>query len=473
MISLVNAIESERAVLGLLMACGELAPEAKSNIEPVMFYTDGHRIIFDVVMALFAAKSAIDLVSVSSSLRAESKLDDIGGLSYLDEVFRIPVPQDNFGFHMAEIRRAYFARKIVAAANTLTQDPENAEIVSQLQRFAVARAGETSTKYFSFARDIGPYLDRLEAPKSQLSYDTGLTALDIILGGLRLGDLVTIGGRPGGGKSGLLTRLAVNMAGTGVPVLVFSTEMTGDQYVGRVMPEMAKVHAWKFRRGKFSPEDWGRMRDAGAVMDGNLNLTVSDNPRPSLADISRAVAQVKPKVLVVDYLQRCAKPRAENVTRANDEFLTCLKSLALEAGVIVFLGCQLNRIVDRAEGNPRLSDLRDSGAIEQESDIVILLNTTFNDENADTITINAAVEKHRHGSIGMVTMELVKDYVWMREADNAGQDNATSQRGRTKGPNQGGRVRQADKPRPVQETLPSVGQDTSTEESPITDEEPF
>lgn len=440
----------ERAALGAMIVWGELVPDALKSLEPGMFTHAYLPSIVSAMGTLVASGKPVDWVTLPEALRAQGSSEPPKGWP----VFMSELCHDRGGsskhidYYVSEIRRAYFGRQIIALAKQIAEDPDVPEVVEQLQKTAVARDAEVMAKCFDFTKDLGSYLDGLEPKKSaNATVRVGMESLDEILGGLRPGDLMAVAGRPGGGKTALMTKIGVNVAKTGVKVAIFSTEMRATQFVDRVMAFSARVPAWRFRAMRFEEEHWRLLRDACAEMHAH-QLWVFDDPRPSINSIRSVVLKFRPTVLIVDYLQRCARPKAENVTRSTDEFMTQLKSLCMEYAAIGIIGCQLSRAVDRDNGPPRLADLRDSGAIEAECDQVVLLQNNQGD-------IRAYVEKNRHGPTGVANLILDKQFVDIREATDGNHDQVDG--GGAKRTNPTDALWQSDKSASRKEVLPSMG----------------
>ena len=429
-----SADGSEQFVLGCCLLSQELAANAKNTILPEMFEKGYHADIFNSICGVLLSGGKPDIISVTQTVlciggvAGGKRYNDADALrKYLCDCAEIPVAMEHFDYHIREVKRAYYWRKIASQAVVVANDASD-DNIAEMQRLAVARSLEDAKSYFHFKRDMPDILSLFEQVSADDTVDTGFVSLDGILKGLRPGELLTVGGRPGGGKTALLTKLALNFAGLwGKRVFMFTTEMTEHEFLRRVIPIRARIEAWKLRKIKhMTPSDYGKMTAACEAMYENLDIFCSGNPRPSLADIRGALVKTKPHILIVDYLQRCAKPKAENVTRQIDAFMTELKSLCLEHRVIGVLGCQMSRSVDHSSGTPRLSDLRDSGSIEAESDQVILLHTAHDKAHESRREIEAHIEKNRHGAMGKAVLMLDAEYVDMTDMPCGG-DNADRQ----------------------------------------------
>ena len=412
-----DSIDSERAALGSALIDSPSAGQLAASLEADMFYSDAYRTIFEAIKRVRERRDPVDVISVANELRTMGKLEDLGGMPALFELIQGASTHHHMGYYISAVKNIYYSRLIKNLALNLASDP-NEETINKIQSAAVARAGVTSVKYFDFSKDLPDYMEQLENQKGlEGGFNTGLDNLDGMLNGLHRGDLMVVAARPGGGKTAMMTKFAANFADAGLKVVVFSTEMPINQFVNRVIPFKARIEAGKMRRNNLSAHDFTRISDACSKMHGKYQLFVSDLARPGIPDIKQALIAIKPDIMIVDYLQRCYKPKAENNTRSVDEFMAQLKTLAKEHQAVVVLGCQLNRIVDRGDGAPRLSDLRDSGAIEAEADQVILLSTeAYDRKNPPTsVVITADVAKNRHGEGGAVELYFHRSFVDIAE----------------------------------------------------------
>lgn len=440
---MLNAVESEAVILAWCMLDSVLCRETKDSVEPDFFWADAHKRVFEAIASLMETGTPVDSVTVSQVMRDRDTLGQLeDGLVGIE---RQAIVREHFSHHLAAVRSAYFGRRIIQESHRLIANPEDLDILAGIQRLALARETVEGESIFNLAKDLPGYLDYIdEAKNHQQTFNTGFSHLDKILNVARVGDLTTVAGRPGGGKSALMVELAFNLAKSGSRVLMFSSEMSRYQVVDRIMPIRSSVFAYKFRKRNFDEPDYARIKEVCADLHGKISIFVDDNPRPGMLEFYRDTARIKPNVVIVDYLQRCKRPRAENMTRSTDEFMTALKTFSLESKVWTILGCQMNRTVDRL-GEPTLSDLRDSGAIESESDQVILLHTEGKRSIEEDMKIKAIIGKNRHGACGFSKLAIDKNFANIKEIeenDNARTDGAGSESA-VPGDTQGAKVKQS------------------------------
>ena len=412
---MIRALDSERDVIGWMLCDPQISKQGVNILFPHAFYEEPLRAIFEVMVHLVKMNAPVDYITVKQELEVKGEWGKVA-----EPIKACMTPQaslDHFEFHASRVRSAYYARQIVAKAIALKETPEDLTLVESLQRLALARASEGAEGYFNFSKDLPAYIDAIQTPAAKVLINTGFPGLDELLGGLKQGDLMTVSARPGGGKTAFATKIATNVADAGLTVFFFTTEMQKYQFVNRVMPFKARIPAWRFRKSLLEADHWTQLNDTCSNMNGKFNLWISDKPRPGLGDIKKAAVKIKPQLMIVDYLQRCEKPSGENVTRATDAFMGGLKTIAIEHGLVMILGCQMNRSVDREE-KPRLSDLRDSGAIEAESDQVLLLHNTNKEKDLEKLEITGLLEKNRHGWNGTANFVLDRNYVELMENEN-------------------------------------------------------
>ncbi|MBI4423555.1 MAG: AAA family ATPase [Elusimicrobia bacterium] len=401
--------------MALLLTWGELARQVADEL-PAEAFTDAlSREVYAAILALLEAKAPVDLASVAQTLQRAGRIGDLGGMKELMALAHAAVPKEHLEWHVGEVKRAWLGRQIRDLVPHIARDPSE-ELLEQLQRLAVARNATDGGRAFDLGKDLHDYLEALDRSReAEPAYDTGMAELDGLLGGLKRGNIFTIAGRPGKGKTLILAEIAFRLAEKGLRVVYFSTEMSAHEMVSRLLPPRSRVPAWRFRRAQFEDEHRRRVTDACAEIHGKLAFSIVDKAGPGISDVRGWLAKLKPDVVVLDYLQLFAMPKAENKTREVDAFMTALKTLARESKVVVLLGCQLNRETDRVKV-PVLADLRDSGAIEHASDQVLLLHAEQEDRGAPTMELVGILAKNRHGLVGKVQFEVERHIVAIREA---------------------------------------------------------
>lgn len=419
------AVDAERAVLGSMLLDKSAARKVLDSLQPPDFYRDDHRAIYEAAAAVFKRDATVDHTTVLEELKQRGALPKIGegldvGASYLITCVNAVSTVDHAVHYALLVKDASLDRQIDKQLLVIQAEKTN-EKLKKIRDLVDAKETLHAEPLFDFRRDLAAALDELTSKRPTI-INTGFRDLDAILGGLEVGDLTTIGARTSGGKTAIMTKMALSMAQSGVSTLYVTTEMTQTQMVGRILPIAARVPAYKFRKRSFTPADIRKLSDACGDRLSMLPLAVYGKSQPALADLRTAVARFKPRVVFIDYLQRCRFPAGDIRAYQILDFMVELKSLAQEQRMNVFLGCQLDRKLDKAPtGHPSNSDLKDSGGIEAESDQIVLLWRPTPKEiervggwtpRPGHVPIQAIVSKNRHGSAGVITQfELDGDYV--------------------------------------------------------------
>ena len=432
-----NNIDSERALLGSIMLRPEAIHEIMDIIKPEAFYAEKHRIIFQAMAELFQKNEPIDLLTLSARLTEKKQLEQIGGTNYLTELVNL-VPSSANAEHYAEIvQKKYVMRQLIEASEHISLlGYEEAEDLSTLLDLAEKKIyevtqGKTSNKFVEL-KDIlaeaWERADKLHKSKDELrGIPTGFRDLDAKLSGLQKSDLIILAARPSMGKTSLALDIARMAAiNHNVPVAIFSLEMSNQQLVDRMIAAESKVDAWKLRTGKLTLDtDFDRIRDSLDVLS-KAPIFVDDQPANNILKMRGVVRRLKNEkgigLVVVDYLQLMApvqNKNNDNVVQQITEISRSLKHLAREFDVPVLALSQLSRAVEQRGGRPRLSDLRDSGSIEQDADVVMFIHSEdrYKDEAEHTNITEILIEKHRNGPTGVVQLYFDKNRTSFMDID--------------------------------------------------------
>lgn len=419
--------EAEKALLGSILRDPPVLDAVAATVVAEDFYRDAHQRIYRALAEMAAAgRITIDLVSVYQWLEHAGHLADIGGPAYLAEIWEMVPTGANAEYYAATVRDTSLARQLIHVANEIAHGAYNrsAPALDQLataeRQLFELRGGGAGTGP-RIARDlIREAIDRIEAryaARGQCGAElNGLSTdypdLDQYLAGLRAGQVLVIGARPGGGKTALALNIAANVACAGVPTLFFSLEMPATEIADRLLSMGANVNLSRINRAALDPEHIQAIADqqksSGA---GALPLWVDDAAEQTADRIGaitrRAVRRHGVGLVVVDYLQliQPENPR-ENRTQQVGLVARRLKLLARQCEIPLLCLCQLNRAVEaRAGGKPGLADLRESGEIEQHADAVLLLNPAANQApESEVHTIEVGVRKNRNGPTGELTL---------------------------------------------------------------------
>lgn len=415
-------IEAEQALLGSIMLSPEKLLEVMEVITPEMFYSEKHKIIFRIMLALNSKGVATDVLSVGTKLGDDSFLEQTGGNTYLAELVNM-VPSASNAMHYAGIvHKKYVLRKLIEASEHVGnigygEEGELAEILDKAEkRIYEVTTSATNSNFIEMKEILGDAwerIDRLHKTKGELrGVPTGFKKLDSLLSGLQKSDLIILAARPSMGKTSLALDIArQSSVKHNIPVAVFSLEMSAQQLVDRMLAAESMVNAWDLRTGKLSKEsEFNQIRDALDRLS-SAPIYIDDQPGNSIMKMRSVARKLKADkglgLIVVDYLQLMMPSSKQNDSfyQQVTEISRSLKNLAREFDVPVLALSQLSRAVEQRGGKPRLSDLRDSGSIEQDADIVMFIHREQNDEgggrkqNAEIL-----VEKHRNGPTGKVDL---------------------------------------------------------------------
>lgn len=418
-------LDSEKALLGSIM----LRPEVINDIIDVTtsdtFYADKHRIIFGAMMDLYQKNEPIDLVSVSSKLKDKNQLDSIGGGSYIAELASLVPSATNARHYAAIVSKKHMMRKLIEASEHLAhlgynEDGDLEEILDAAEKKLYEVTNATTSKKFielkDTLHDAWERLDKLHKNQGEMrGVSTGFKDLDSKLLGLQNSDLIILAARPSMGKTSLALDIARKTAvNTKNQVAIFSLEMSAGQLVDRMLAAEAGVDSWKIRTGyNLSEEhDFQNIREAMDKLS-NAPIYIDDQAGNNILKMRSVARRLKKekglKLIIVDYLQLMEPIQAknsDNMVNRVTELSRSLKHLAREFDVPVLALSQLNRSVESRGGEPRLSDLRDSGSIEQDADVVLFIHREdkYNKESDRPNIARIMIEKHRNGPTGAVEL---------------------------------------------------------------------
>lgn len=419
-------VTAEKSLLGAIMLSNDTLPEILTILRPSDFYEERHQVIFQTIIELYDQHKPIDLLTLTAELRGKKKLKEIGGASYLTELSNF-VPAASHAKAYAEIiEKASIRRRLIKAGTEIAtkayEDDANADDLvgkAEKQLFEVSDK-IIKSDYVAMDELLADAFDRLEElhkNKGALrGLKTGFRDLDKKTAGFQKGDLVIIGARPAMGKTTFAQNLAYNIANINKKgVLFFSMEMAANEIVDRMISDVSGVDNWKMRTGNLSDDEFARIGDALGEMD-EIPIYIDDTSSMTIVELRnkarRAMHDHNIGIVIVDYLQlisgsdRYAGNRVQEVT----EISRGLKILARELEIPVIALAQLSRnVTGREDPRPVLSDLRESGSIEQDADLVMFLHRPDyykqNDDNyEETHITELLVAKHRHGAVGKIEL---------------------------------------------------------------------
>lgn len=415
-----QALPLEEAVLGALMLDREALPMVMDLLSPESFYLEAHQHIYRAIIKLFERSNPVDLLTVTEELRGSGDLEKIGGGYYLVELSHRVASAANIEYHARIIAQKHIQRELIRISNATIRDAyeDTTDVFRLLEKteadfFGIAhKKAKTASKI----SDLTPAV-LLEAEAAMnhvgetVGIPSGLSALDKESGGWRSPDLVIVAGRPAMGKTALALKLAIGAAESGTPVAVFSLEMSRSQLVHRMVCMKAGVNGQSARNGKLSKDDFRRMCEAQGPVDA-LPIYIDDTPALSIMEVRAYARRLKMQrgigLVIVDYLQLMTGggERGQNREQEVARISAGLKSLAKELEVPVIALAQLSRAVETRGGSkrPQMSDLRESGAIENDADMVIFpyrpeYYGILEDENGSSLkgVSELIIGKNRHG----------------------------------------------------------------------------
>jgi replicative DNA helicase len=421
-----QTIESERALLGALMIRPEGMAEAVDILTDTAFYSEKHRIIYRAMLSLWQKNEPIDAESVRASLADKKQLESIGGVSYLAELVGEVPSASNARHYASQVQKKYMLRSLIDAGEHVADlgHDESSELEETLDKAEKKIFEVTSTptlsKFTSLReslKDAWSRLEHLSEHKDELrGVRTGYKELDNMLAGFQKSDLIILAARPSMGKTTLALDIARQTAIQHKTVVgIFSLEMSTQQLVDRMVAAEAKVNSWNLRTGHISDQDdFARIHDAYDRLS-SAPIYIDDQAANNILKMRSVARRLKREngldLIVVDYLQLLAPTNAratDSLVQQVTEISRSLKHLARELDVPVLALSQLSRAVEQRRGRPRLSDLRDSGSIEQDADVVMFIHREdMMGERAGSEKNNIAeilIEKHRNGPVGKVDL---------------------------------------------------------------------
>ncbi len=420
-----QSVDVEASLLGSLLIDPDAVVKIADIVKPVDFYDDRHRKIYEACTRLYEQQSPIDIITLSEELKADGVLHDIGGASYLTELTNTVPTATHVEQYAAIVATKSIRRRLIAASNEISQIGfDEKRTIAELVEEAESKLFEVSQRHVkndiismedilatSFER-----LDELHKDKGTIrGVSTGYKDLDNVLAGFQKSDLIVLAARPSMGKTALALNFAQNIAvKSEESVLMFSLEMSKEQLVDRLLASEAGVNSWNLRTGNLSDNDFEKIGYAMGVLS-EAKLFIDDTPGITVSELrtkARREAHKRPLgLIVVDYLQLMsggAKFGGDgNRVQEISEISRGLKGVARELNVPVLALSQLSRSVEsRSPQIPQLSDLRESGSIEQDADVVAFIyrEDYYNPESERPNIMDLLIRKHRNGPTGKVEL---------------------------------------------------------------------
>lgn len=431
-----HSVEAEQSVLGGLLLENEALDKIADILASGDFYRHDHKLIFEHIAKLIEHNRPADIVTVAESLDNAAELSAVGGLAYLGALAQNTPSAANIRRYAEIVRERAIMRKLVevgsgiaeSAYNPQGRDAQQLLDEAESRIFKIAEGGKRSSEGFLDIKVLLPQVaDRIDQlfqrdNQSEVTgIPTGYTDLDSMTSGLQPGDLVIVAGRPSMGKTAFSLNIAENVAlDTGLPVAVFSMEMGATQLATRMIGSVGRLDQHRMRTGRLEDEDWirlttalGRLNEAPIFIDEGAGLSSFD-VRARARRLHRQTGKLG--LIVIDYIQLmsgAAGRQSENRATEISEISRSLKSLAKELDVPVVALSQLNRSLEqRPDKRPVMSDLRESGAIEQDADLILFIyrDQVYNPDSPDKGTAEIIVAKQRNGPIGRVRLTFIGEH---------------------------------------------------------------
>ena len=424
-----HSVEAEQAVLGAIILDSDRLITASERVDPDDFYRVSHQRIFEAMLKINDRGELVDLVTLSSELQAQGILDEIGGLNYLAEVAESVPAIGNIGYYLNVVDQKAALRRLIRTATNIVSDgyerqDEVDSVLSDAERNILKvsqRKGQSSFHPIgSVLSDAYSTIEKLHQSSGEITgIATGFTDLDKMTAGFQRNDLIIVAARPSVGKTAFALNISQNVAvRTGENVAIFSLEMGAEQLVMRMLCAEGNIDAQRLRTGRLEAEDWGRLSLAMSSLS-QAGIYFDDTPGLRVNEIRAKCRRLKQEhglgMIMIDYLQLIVgngKP-GENRQQEVSEISRTLKAIARELQVPVIALSQLSRGVEsRQDKRPMMSDIRESGAIEQDADIVAFLyrDDYYDKESEDANTIEIIIAKQRNGPTGTVKLSFRKEY---------------------------------------------------------------
>ncbi len=416
-------LEAEKALLGSLLLSSEALFEISDVITAHSFYAMKHQIIYETIETLVNNKEPVDVLTVSAALRASKNFDQIGGAPYLSDLLGLVGSSANAKYYAQIVRKKELLRRLIEASSHIIENAYNEEdpidtVLEEAEKeiYEITTKGGSSERLIAFQEMIDATWARIEKLADQQGglrgTPSGFKDLDNKLSGFQPSDLIILAARPSVGKTSLALDFARNAAvKNGIPVAVFSLEMSKEQLVDRMLSAQSQVDGWKLRTAKLSLDEEFQRLQQGMHELMKAPIYVDDTAANSILNMRSTLRRLnsdKPiGLIIVDYLQLMSTSKSyDSMVNQVTEISRSLKGLAKEFNAPVIALSQLSRAVESRGGRPRLSDLRDSGSIEQDADVVMFIHREdkYGENTERKNIVEILIEKHRNGPTGIVEL---------------------------------------------------------------------
>ena len=441
-----HSVEAEQSLLGGLLIDNEALDKVADVMSEIDFYRHDHRLIYQHIAKVIEANQPADIITVGESLEKSDELKNVGGIAYLGMLAENTPTAANIRGYAQIIRERSIMRSLalvgsdIAASAYSPQGRDAQQLLdeSEAKIFQIAESGKRDNIGFSDIQHLLPQVvesveQRMQNASDVTGMPTGFTDLDKMTSGLQPSDLIIIAGRPSMGKTSLALNMAEHIAiEKKMPVAVFSMEMASMQLTTRLIGSVGRVDQHKMRTGQLDDDDWEKLTDSlGQLNEAPIHIDEGSalntfEVRARARRLQRQAGQLG--LIVIDYIQLMSAPigkQTENRATEISEISRSLKSLAKELHVPVVALSQLNRSVEqRVDKRPVMSDLRESGAIEQDADVIMFIyrDEVYNPESPDKGLAEILLAKQRNGPVGMVKLTFLGQYTRFENYANPGYD---------------------------------------------------
>ena len=422
-------IAAEKSVLGSMLIDEDAIGLAVEILNETWFYDDAHRKIYKAMIDLYNSRKNVDLITLSDNLKSDGFLEDVGGIAYLSTIVDFVPTSANVEHYAQIVKEKGILRRLIKNSTQIVTECFSVtgkveEVVDNAEKliFEIAELKQNQQAYQmkDLIKEGMENLDKLYQRKENITgVASGFEKIDKMTSGLQKSDLIIVAGRPSMGKSALAVSIAENISIVeGKNVALFSLEMSKEQLVQRMLCSQARVDAHKVRSGFLSPSDWPKLTAAAAKLSAS-KIFIDDTPAISALELRAKARRLKANhgldLIILDYLQLMrGSTKSDSRQQEISEISRSLKALARELSVPFIALSQLSRAVEsRQDKRPQLSDLRESGAIEQDADVVILLmrEEYYNPTEENRGIADVIIAKQRNGPVGTVKLQFTKEYM--------------------------------------------------------------
>ena len=441
-----NSQEAEQAVLSAMFLSRNALDKTFEMVDETAFYYDNNRKIFNCLKKLYDDNAPIDMTTITTELRNEGTLEEIGGVIYLTEVLNTESTAANIDYYLKIISDDALLRRLIEVSNEVNQmgydTTQNvSDTLDEAERKILSIVKDKRSTEFQNIKDVvyrvQKNLQTLAETKGDITgIPTGWTDFDKITSGLHENQLIIIGARPAMGKTAFALNLATNVAvSTNKSVALFNLEMGSEQLANRMLSSLGQIEGYKFMSGKLNNNDYVKFNEALSQLE-DTNIFIDDTPGITIGEIRSKCRRLKTSatgldLIIIDYLQLISGGRNYGANRQQEvsDISRSLKMLAMELNIPVIALCQLSRTVEsREDKRPLMSDLRESGSIEQDADIVAFLyrddyyNKAARTDNNTSLS-ELIIGKHRNGTTGTINLLFKRDTSTFLNFTNEGEKN--------------------------------------------------